>query len=169
MKAFLITGAPGAGKSTVAEALARRLERGAHVPVDFFRKMVKGGYASPHRWNEEVERQYRVARSSAAQTAVNLAEAGFVPVLDDIIPPPWVDEWTRALSGMECVFILLRPPLGVALARNRERPIWTVDEGILRELYDMFERDYTAGWLSIDTSACPPEEAADRIVSSMTR
>ena len=43
MKAVLITGAPGSGKSTVSEALAVRLERGAHVPVDFFRKMVKGG------------------------------------------------------------------------------------------------------------------------------
>ena len=114
MKAVLITGAPGSGKSTVSEALARRFERGAHVPVDFFRKMVKGGYASPHRWDEEVERQYRVARSSAAQTALNLAGAGFVPVIDDIIAPPWVAEWTSALPDMECVFVLLRPPLSVA-------------------------------------------------------
>ena len=164
----MITGAPGSGKSTVSEALAGRLDRGAHVPVDFFRKMVKGGYASPHLWNEEVERQYRVARRSAAHTALNLAEAGFVPVIDDIIAPPWVAEWTSALSGMQCVFVLLRPPLSVALARNRDRPIWTVDEAILRQLYDMFERDYTSGWLRIDTSACPLEEAVDRILRTVT-
>ena len=51
--------------------------------------------------------------------------------------------------------------------RNRERPIWTVDEAILRQLYEMFERDYTSGWLSIDTSACGPEEAVDRILRSI--
>ena len=49
--ATILTGAPGAGKSTVAAVLAARLQRAAHVPIDFFRKMVKGGYASPHHWN----------------------------------------------------------------------------------------------------------------------
>ena len=163
----MITGAPGTGKSTVSEALAGRFERGAHVPVDFFRKMVKGGYASPHHWNDEVARQYQVARASAAQTATNLAEAGFTPVIDDIVAPAWVEEWTAAMRGVQCVFVLLRPPIGVALARNKERSVWTVDETILRNLYQMFEQDYTSGWLIIDTSTCTPEEAADQILRKM--
>jgi len=125
--------------------------------------MIKGGYASPHHWNDEVARQYRVARINAAQTAMNLAEAGFVPVIDDIVAPGWVEEWTSAMPRMDCVFVLLRPPMGVALARNRERSIWTVDEAILRHLYEMFEQDYTSGWLTIDSSSCSPEEAADQI------
>ena len=63
---ILLTGTPGAGKSTIAEALSRTFAQSAHVPVDFFRKLIKSGYASPHYWNEEVERQYRLARKSAA-------------------------------------------------------------------------------------------------------
>src|SRR5262252_2398114 len=92
---IILTGAPASGKSTVAERLASCLDRAAHIQVDFFRKMVKGGYASPHHWNDEVDRQYRIARTSAAQTARNLAVAGFLPILDDIVPPAWVDEWQR--------------------------------------------------------------------------
>src|SRR5215467_15703409 len=77
---IVLTGAPGSGKSTVAGLLAARLDRAAHVPVDFFRKMIKGGYASPHHWSDEVDRQYRIARASAAQTAHNLAAGGFIQI-----------------------------------------------------------------------------------------
>src|SRR5258705_7789579 len=117
--AIILTGAPGAGKSTVAAMLAARLERAAHVPIDFFRKMVKGGYASPHHWNDEVARQYRIARKSAAQTAINLAAGGFVPILDDIVPADWVDEWRRGLGGPDFRFGGLRPALPGGLRRNQ--------------------------------------------------
>src|SRR5215831_18625056 len=78
-----------------APRLAARSHR-SHVPVDFFRKMIKGGYASPHHWSDEVDKQYRIARASAAQTARNLAAGGFIPILDDIVPAAWVDEWRAA-------------------------------------------------------------------------
>src|SRR5215470_328490 len=111
---IILTGAPASGKSTVAERLASCLDRAAHIQVDFFRKMVKGGYASPHHWNDEVDRQYRIARMSAAQTAPNLAAAGFLPILDDIVPPAWVDEWRHELDGLDCRFVVLCPRLEVA-------------------------------------------------------
>jgi chloramphenicol 3-O-phosphotransferase len=39
----LITGIPAAGKSTVADRLARRFSRGVHVRGDLFRRMVVTG------------------------------------------------------------------------------------------------------------------------------
>src|SRR4051794_19528143 len=39
----LITGISAAGKSTVAELLAQRFERGVHVKGDVFRRMVVSG------------------------------------------------------------------------------------------------------------------------------
>lgn len=160
MIAIVITGAPGAGKSTVAAVLASRLERGAHIPVDSFRKMVKAGYASPHRWSDEVARQYRIARKSAAQTAVNLAAGGFVPVLDDIVPADWAGEWRRDLEGLDCRFVVLRPSLDVTRRRNRERAVWAVDEALLSELHEMLGGDYTHDWLIVDNSDGSPEDAA---------
>jgi predicted kinase len=161
--AIILTGPPGAGKSTVAAVLAARLERAAHVPIDFFRKMVKGGYASPHHWNDEVARQYRIARKSAAQTAITLAAGGFEPILDDIVPADWVDEWRRELAGLDYRFVVLRPALAVALSRNQAREAWTVDPLLLAELHEMLGRPYTSDWLAIDNSDASPEDAADAV------
>src|SRR5215475_1194670 len=122
--AIVLTGAPGAGKSTVASLLASRVARGAHIPVDFFRKMIKAGYASPHRWSDEVARSTASrgrARRRRPWTAMNLAAGGFVPILDDIVPPDWVDEWRQDLNGLDSRFVLLRPSLEVARRRNLER------------------------------------------------
>jgi predicted kinase len=165
--AIILTGAPGAGKSTVAAVLAARLERAAHVPIDFFRKMVKGGYASPHHWNDEVARQYRIARKSAAQTAINLAAGGFVPILDDIVPADWVDEWRRDLAGLDCRFVVLRPALAVALSRNQAREVWTVDPSLLVELHEMLGRPYTRDWLAIDNSNGSPEGTAEAVIRAL--
>jgi len=164
---IVLTGAPGSGKSTVAELLASRLDRAAHVPVDFFRKMIKGGYASPHHWSDEVDRQYRIARTSAAKTARNLAAGGFIPILDDIVPAAWVDEWRTMLAGLDCRFVALRPRLDVAWRRNRERPIWTVDESLLAELHAMLEGPHTESWLVIDNSEGSAEEAAAAVARGL--
>ena len=40
---FLVTGIPAAGKSTVADELARRFGRSVHVRGDVFRRMVVSG------------------------------------------------------------------------------------------------------------------------------
>jgi len=164
---IVLTGAPGSGKSTVAELLASRLDRAAHVPVDFFRKMIKGGYASLHHWSDEVDRQYRIARASAAQTARNLVAGGFIPILDDVVPAAWVDEWRTALTGLDCRFVALRPRLDVALRRNRERSIWTVDESLLGELHAMLEGPHTEGWLVVDNSKGSPDETATAVAGGL--
>jgi len=164
---IVLTGAPGSGKSTVAELLASRLDRAAHVLVDFFRKMIKGGYASPHHWSDEVDRQYRIARTSAAKTARNLAAGGFIPILDDIVPAAWVDEWRTMLAGLDCRFVALRPRLDVVLRRNRERPIWKVDESLLAELHAMLEGPHTESWLVIDNSEGSAEEAAAAVARGL--
>lgn len=164
MRIVLLTGAPGSGKSTVGSLLAQRLPAAAHVQVDFFRKMVKGGYASPHQWTNEVSRQYRLARKNAAQIAINLAEAGFMPVIDDIINIEWEQEWNAYFVGMKVTKVLLCPPIEVALQRNLAREIWHVDENIIKQLHAMLVGSpHTQNWLRIDNSHQSPEQTVDQV------
>ena len=65
---FMITGTPGAGKSTVATALMQRFPFGIHVPVDDIRDWVVSGIAYPGRdRSEETTRQMHLARQGAAR------------------------------------------------------------------------------------------------------
>src|SRR5690242_20641226 len=85
---FLISGPPGAGKTSVAIALLQRFEFGLHIPVDDLREWVVSGIAHPvPLWTEETTRQFRLARQAAVQIARLYAEAGFAIAIDDIIYP----------------------------------------------------------------------------------
>lgn len=168
MQIIIITGAPGAGKTTVAEALSKRLEKSAHVPVDFFRKMIKSGYASPHHWDDEVTRQYALARKNAALTARNLADAGFTVIVDDIVHKAWLEEWREHLRGYDLRLVLLQPEVGRAKERNNAREVWTVDEQIIEELHRLFSEENTeeAGWLVVDNTDRTVEETVAAILKA---
>ena len=86
---FLITGAPGAGKSVTAAALMRRFPFGLHIPVDELREWVVSGISQPvPEFTEETGRQFRLARTAAAQVAALYADAGFAVAIDDVIHEP---------------------------------------------------------------------------------
>ncbi len=162
---ILLTGTPGAGKTTVAEALCNTFSQSAHVPVDYFRKLIKAGYASPHHWNDEVGRQYRLARKNAALTAKNIALEGFTVIIDDVIRQKWVEEWKHYLEGFNLRLVLLLPALEVAKLRNHTREIWTVDEAIITSLHKVLTEENTPehGWLVIDNSQLTIREAVEVI------
>ena len=166
---ILLTGTPGAGKTTVAETLCTTFSRSAHVPVDYFRKLIKAGYASPHFWNDEVERQYHLARKNAALTARNIALEGFTVIIDDIVRQKWVGEWQRYLADFNLRFVLLLPSLEVAKQRNQAREIWTVDEAIITSLHELLTAENTPdhGWLVIDTSLLTIQETVEAIKQNM--
>lgn len=166
MQIFLITGTPGAGKTSVSEVLCRRLSPSAHLQVDFFRKLIKGGYASPRNWNTEVERQYTLARKNAAQTAKNIAKAGFTVVVDDIVRQKWVREWRQYFKDFNLRLILLNPKLNMAKKRNLKRRVWTVGEGIVENLHDLLKKENRQenGWQIIDNTHLSIEETVDMII-----
>ena len=47
MTVIVVTGIQAAGKSTIAQALAERLERSVHLRGDVFRRMIVSGRADP--------------------------------------------------------------------------------------------------------------------------
>src|SRR6187455_992443 len=83
---YLLTGVQAAGKSTVAQALAGRLPRSAHVRGDAFRRMIVNGRADmgPEPGEEALD-QLRLRHRLAANTADAYAEAGFTAILQDVV------------------------------------------------------------------------------------
>jgi chloramphenicol 3-O-phosphotransferase len=171
---FIITGAPGAGKSSVAAALLRRFPFGLHIPVDDLREMVVAGIAHPvPEWTEETTRQFRLAREAAARMAEIYAAAGFAVAIDDVITP---DEaralFAEPLAGFVVHKVLLRPSLDAALARNAARAHKDFDtavlDGAIRFVHQSadlgaFEAE---GWQILDSTALALEATVDAILAA---
>ena len=93
---YAITGVMAAGKSTVAELLAQRFEKGVHLRGDVFRRMIVSGReemcAEP---SEEAVRQLHLRYRLAVDAAKAYFEAGFSVVLQDNY---YGQEWANLLE-----------------------------------------------------------------------
>ncbi|HEY2794338.1 MAG TPA: AAA family ATPase [Micromonosporaceae bacterium] len=118
-----MTGIQAAGKSTIAQALAERLERSVHVRGDLFRRMVVNGRVdmgpadSPAEAVHQLELRYRLA----AATADGYAEAGFTVVLQDIILGEHVTDVVASIRSRPLHVVVLAPRADVVQRRDDER------------------------------------------------
>jgi protein tyrosine phosphatase (PTP) superfamily phosphohydrolase (DUF442 family)/predicted kinase len=171
---FLISGTPGSGKTTAARSLMQRFPFGLHIPVDDLREWVVSGISQPvPEFTEETGRQFRLARTAAAQMAALYADAGFSVALDDVIHEPDAEASIVApLKPRSVHKIILQPALEIAVARNAARTNKGFDTAVLadairgnhRSLGEQNTSDQ--GWIVIDTGSLSVEETVDAILES---
>jgi predicted kinase len=119
---FLITGAMAAGKSTVAESLARRLDRSVHLRGDVFRKMiVSGAAAMGPELSPEAARQLALRHRLACEVAEGYLDAGFSVVYQDILIGPALQEVADRLRHRSPAIVALSPKPEVLAQRDRNR------------------------------------------------
>jgi len=133
---IVITGPPGAGKSSVSEHLANRCEPSALVPVDSFFAMIEQGYILP--WLPQSRRQNTVVGEAAAAAAGRLTDICFV-VYDGVLGPWLLPTFVHGTGLPDIHYVILLPPLEVCLERVQGR----VGHGfsdllVSRDLYEQF-------------------------------
>lgn len=114
---LLLTGPPGAGKSTVARLLAGGWDKALHVHTDDFYAWIASGYVAP--WLPESQEQNEVVTNAIAGVADRFAAAGYAVVVDGIVGPWFLGPW-RALDR-PVAYAVLRPTLAVTEARAAAR------------------------------------------------
>ncbi len=97
---MLISGPPGAGKSTVAEALCERFDRMIHVEVDTLRHWVKAGYRHPWAGDRQAEEQLELAVRNASAIARESIAMRYAVVVTDVILGPAIEHYYTALHGI---------------------------------------------------------------------
>jgi adenylate kinase family enzyme len=172
----IVSGPPGAGKTTTARLVADRFDRAVCLEADWFWTTVVRGFVPP--WEPEADLQNRVMVRSVAAAAAAMAEGGYAVVLDGIVGPWNIEIVTGQLdlSITKLHYVVLRPARQIALERATSRigeerveghPALTDEEPIVH----MWEQFSDLGEYEdrvIDNSELDPRQTAALIWSKIS-
>ncbi|MEW2392997.1 AAA family ATPase [Streptomyces venezuelae] len=164
----VITGIMASGKSTVAQALAERLPRAAHVRGDAFRRMiVSGGVPYEGAPGGAGEAQLRLRYRLSASAAGTYSDAGFTAVVQDVILGEELKAYVELIRTRPAYVVVLAPHPEAVAAREEARGktgygAWTVADldAILRERTPRLGLWLDSGELTVD-------ETVDAILSRL--
>jgi predicted kinase len=137
----IVTGPPGAGKSTTSRSLAALYPRAVYLHTDdFWHYIVTGGIAP---YLPEANSQNQTVVKVIAGAASTYAQDGFTVVVDGIMGPWMLCHYRQILAqhpGLTIHYVVLRPNRAVALARAQQRPAAEalIDVEPILSLWDQF-------------------------------
>lgn len=162
---FVLTGVMAAGKSTVADLLARRFERAVHLRGDIFRKMIVSGRDPIEPpLGAEALRQLELRRRLAVGAANEYRRAGFVVVLQDIYLGPALRDIVDGLEMPPVLVVALVPSPEVVAAREQGRHKTGYRGWEVSALCSSFEAETPRIGLWLDTSHLTPEATVEEIL-----
>jgi predicted kinase len=164
----VVTGVMASGKSTVAQMLASRLPRAAHVRGDVFRRMIVAGRSEmapgdPDDTLDQLRLRYRLA----ALVADEYAAAGFTAVLQDIVLGPALTDYVAALRSRPRYLVVLAPRPDVVAAREAARDKTGYVDWTVATLDDSLRHDTPRLGLWLDTSEQTAEQTVDEVLSRL--
>ncbi len=115
----VLTGPPGAGKSTVGELLAGSFERSALVGGDAFYGFLARGAIIP--WEDAATGQNEVCTAAAGAACGRFAAGGFTVVFDGMVGPWFLSQFLAATGLPALDYAVLLPPEELVVERVRTR------------------------------------------------
>ena len=173
MTVILITGIQAAGKSSVAQLVAERLDRSVHLRGDLFRRMVVNGRVDmgPADPPAEAIRQLRLRYALAAAAADGYAAAGFTVVLQDVVLGGYLAEMVAAIRTRPLYVVVLAPRPEAVRAREAARRLAAGktaykpgDQGVA-ELDAFFRRETPRIGLWLDSTGQTLPQTVDELLA----
>jgi hypothetical protein len=139
---LVVSGPPGAGKSTIAAAVADRYDLSVLIEGDVFYRFLRRGAIAP--WLPEADAQ-NVVVTAAIGAATGRFAAGPATVVYDGVVGPWFLPTFLGHAGLvTCSYAVVLPPVEQCLAQVRTRVGHSfTDEDATRHMHDQFARSGT--------------------------
>jgi predicted kinase len=152
----IVSGPPGAGKSTIARLLAEGSDepRAVHLHTDDFYAYIRKGFVKP--WLAQSQSQNIVVMQALARAAATYAQGGYEVLVDGIVGPWFFDPWLALARehDLDLRYILLMPDEATAVARAvaRQAPGAMTDPEVVRSMWRHFQAFAPAPEHVVDTT-----------------
>jgi hypothetical protein len=167
---WLVTGVQAAGKSTIADLLARQFEHGVHIRGgQFYRWAVRGWVHAGDARADEAGRLLDLRYRLAALAADEYWAAGFTTVVQDNILGSDVPRWLESVAARPRHLVVLRPSVAVVRQRDQLRHAATgktayrPGEFMAEDLDEQLATTPQMG-LWLDISAMSPADTVEEIL-----
>ena len=168
---LILTGPPGAGKSTVARLLADTSARPTvHLHTDDFYAAIRKGYVAP--WLREAHQQNVVVVGVIADAALGYARGGYDVIVDGIVGPWFLDPFREAArrNGVPFDYVVLRPGEAETVRRGTSRTFDQAlrDEAVIAQLWKQFADLGPLEAHALDSTAASAEDTVAQIRRGVT-
>jgi cytidylate kinase len=160
---LVVSGPPGAGKSTVAALIAERFESSVLVEGDAFFGFLRAGAIEP--WLVESHAQNEVVTDVAAAATAAFVAGGYDTVYDGVLGPWFLPAFARRLGIDEFDYAVLLPSVDACVRRVATRVGHGFsDEAAARSMHEQFVTHRPADSHVIDDGSSNPDAIAGEII-----
>ncbi len=162
---IIITGPPGAGKSTVSQALALKLKKPVYLPTDIIRSFFVNGSYVPWDTSPKAKRQHRLFEDVVTSMVEQYITNGYKVILDGIYDDQDVVKLSTVSKKVKA-FILL-PTLQITRSRDQGREKAKQIPHRVKPLHDYFSSTSLKHFELIDSSELDAKQTLRKITSKL--